>query len=87
MPPRVLPKISPEMLAEMVGTTRSRVNLFMNKFRKLGFHREVPRRKRVSCMCKSAQRGALLMDAVAVPVADFGPPSGGNHNGALRTHR
>jgi CRP/FNR family transcriptional regulator, cyclic AMP receptor protein len=34
---RVLPKISQEMLAEMVGTTRSRVNFFMNKFRKLGF--------------------------------------------------
>ena len=35
--PRVLPKLSQETLAEMVGTTRSRVNLFMNKFRKLGF--------------------------------------------------
>jgi CRP/FNR family cyclic AMP-dependent transcriptional regulator len=35
-PPRVLPKLSQETLAEMVGTTRSRVNLFMNKFRKLG---------------------------------------------------
>ena len=34
---RVLPKISQETLAEMVGTTRSRVNVFMNKFRKLGF--------------------------------------------------
>ena len=34
---RVLPKVSQEMLAEMVGTTRSRVNFFMNKFRKLGF--------------------------------------------------
>jgi CRP/FNR family cyclic AMP-dependent transcriptional regulator len=33
---RVLPKVSQEMLAEMVGTTRSRVNFFMNKFRKLG---------------------------------------------------
>jgi CRP/FNR family cyclic AMP-dependent transcriptional regulator len=32
-----LPKVSQELLAEMVGTTRSRVNLFMNKFRKLGF--------------------------------------------------
>jgi CRP/FNR family cyclic AMP-dependent transcriptional regulator len=31
------PKVSQETLAEMVGTTRSRVNLFMNKFRKLGF--------------------------------------------------
>jgi CRP-like cAMP-binding protein len=36
-PHQVLPRISQEMLAEMVGTTRSRVNFFMNKFRKLGF--------------------------------------------------
>jgi CRP/FNR family transcriptional regulator, cyclic AMP receptor protein len=36
-PQRVLPKMSQEVLAEMVGTTRSRVNFFMNKFRKLGF--------------------------------------------------
>jgi CRP/FNR family transcriptional regulator, cyclic AMP receptor protein len=36
-PENVLPKISQEMLAEMVGTTRSRVNFFMNKFKKLGF--------------------------------------------------
>jgi CRP-like cAMP-binding protein len=34
---KALPKVSQEMLAEMVGTTRSRVNFFMNKFRKLGF--------------------------------------------------
>jgi CRP/FNR family transcriptional regulator, cyclic AMP receptor protein len=34
---RVLPRVSQETLAEMVGTTRSRVNFFMNKFRKLGF--------------------------------------------------
>jgi CRP-like cAMP-binding protein len=34
---RVLPQLSQELLAEMVGTTRSRVNFFMNKFRKLGF--------------------------------------------------
>jgi CRP/FNR family cyclic AMP-dependent transcriptional regulator len=36
MSPRVLPKLSQETLAEMVGTTRSRVNFFMNKFRRLG---------------------------------------------------
>jgi CRP/FNR family cyclic AMP-dependent transcriptional regulator len=36
-PQHVLPKVSQEALAEMVGTTRSRVNFFMNKFRKLGF--------------------------------------------------
>jgi CRP-like cAMP-binding protein len=34
---RALPRLSQEVLAEMVGTTRSRVNFFMNKFRKLGF--------------------------------------------------
>jgi CRP/FNR family cyclic AMP-dependent transcriptional regulator len=36
-PNRVLPRISQEVLADMVGTTRARVNFFMNKFRKLGF--------------------------------------------------
>jgi CRP/FNR family cyclic AMP-dependent transcriptional regulator len=35
----VLPDVSQETLAEMIGTTRSRVNMFMNKFRKLGFLR------------------------------------------------
>jgi len=34
---QVLPKVSQEMLAKIIGTTRSRVNFFMNKFRKLGF--------------------------------------------------
>ena len=38
-PHGLLPKVSQEMLAEMVGTTRPRVNFFMNKFRKLGFIR------------------------------------------------
>jgi CRP/FNR family transcriptional regulator, cyclic AMP receptor protein len=36
-PHGVLPQVSQETLAEMIGTTRSRVNFFMNKFRKLGF--------------------------------------------------
>lgn len=34
---KILPKVSQETLAEMIGTTRSRVNFFMNKFRRLGF--------------------------------------------------
>jgi CRP/FNR family transcriptional regulator, cyclic AMP receptor protein len=38
-PEVAIPKISQETLAEMVGTTRSRVNVFMNRFRKLGFVR------------------------------------------------
>ena len=37
VPQKMLPKISQETLAEMIGTTRSRTNMFMNKFRKLGF--------------------------------------------------
>jgi CRP/FNR family cyclic AMP-dependent transcriptional regulator len=37
VPETVVPKISQETLAEMVGTTRSRVSFFMNRFRKLGF--------------------------------------------------
>jgi CRP-like cAMP-binding protein len=36
-PEPVLPKMSQETLAEIVGTTRSRISFFMNKFRKLGF--------------------------------------------------
>lgn len=36
-PESVIPKISQEVLAEMIGTTRSRVNFFMNRFRDLGF--------------------------------------------------
>ena len=36
-PQRIVPKLSQEALAEIVGTTRGRVNFFMNKFRKLGF--------------------------------------------------
>jgi CRP/FNR family cyclic AMP-dependent transcriptional regulator len=36
-PETVVPKISQETLAEMIGTTRSRIRFFMNRFRKLGF--------------------------------------------------
>jgi CRP-like cAMP-binding protein len=36
-PQKIVPKVSQEMLAEMIGSTRSHVNFFMNKFRKLGF--------------------------------------------------
>ena len=37
VPETVIPKISQQTLAEMVGTTRSRVSFFMNRFRKLDF--------------------------------------------------
>ncbi len=36
-PQGVIPKISQETLAEIIGTTRSRVSFFMNRFRKMGF--------------------------------------------------
>jgi CRP-like cAMP-binding protein len=39
VPQKMLRRVSQEMLAEMIGTTRTRVNFFMNKFRKLGFIR------------------------------------------------
>jgi CRP/FNR family cyclic AMP-dependent transcriptional regulator len=38
-PEKIIPKINQETLAEMIGTTRSRVSFFMNKFRKMGFIR------------------------------------------------
>jgi CRP-like cAMP-binding protein len=41
-PQRVLPKMSQARLAEMVGTTRSHVNAFMNKFKRLGFIEDDP---------------------------------------------
>src|SRR6202050_473137 len=37
LPEKLIPRISQETLAEMIGTTRTRVNLFMSKFKKLGF--------------------------------------------------
>jgi len=37
IPETVVPKISQQTLAEMVGTTRSRVSFFMNRFRRMGF--------------------------------------------------
>ena len=36
-PEKIIPKISQETLAEIIGTNRGRVNIFMNKFRKLGY--------------------------------------------------
>src|SRR5260370_9636927 len=43
-PEKIVPTVSQEMLAEMIGTTRTRVNLFINKFRKLGFIEYATRR-------------------------------------------
>jgi len=51
-PEKIVPTVSQEMLAEMIGTTRTRVNLFMNKFRKLGFI-EYGSRRRVLQINKS----------------------------------
>jgi CRP/FNR family cyclic AMP-dependent transcriptional regulator len=46
-PRKSLPKVSQETLAEMIGTTRSRVNFFMNKFRNLGFIQYTNRKIRI----------------------------------------
>src|SRR4249920_1471417 len=62
-PEPILAKISQETLAEMIGTTRSRVSHFMNKFRQLGFidyngHLEVHKRPSSRCLCH--RRGVML---------------------------
>ena len=53
-PGAVIPKISQETLAEMIGTTRSRVSFFMNKFRKLGFidYNRRPQRPQLPPECR-----------------------------------
>lgn len=55
---QTLPKVSQEILAEMVGTTRTRVNFFMNKFRKLGFIEYDPAGVKVN----HSLLGAVLID-------------------------
>ena len=64
-PQKMLPKVSQEMLAEMVGTTRSRVNVFMNKFRKLGFIRLQRRNSgpQFSPQCRPARRDRSVREA------------------------
>ena len=59
-PEPIIAKISQETLAEMIGTTRSRVSFFMNKFRKLGFIRLQRRHRSPQFIveCRSARRAA-----------------------------
>ena len=59
VPETVIPKISQETLAEMIGTTRSRVSFFMNRFRKLGFLRI--RRERTASSEFVAQRSSARL--------------------------
>ena len=68
---RALPKVSQETLAEMVGTTRSRVNYFMNRFRKLGIHRV---RRRLEDQQLSPECGAAATDGPC-PVLHSDDPS------------
>jgi hypothetical protein len=57
----MLPKLSQEMLAEMIGTTRSRINLFMNKFRRLG-RPNPPSSERIAA-CRSSGFVLDVLDA------------------------
>jgi CRP/FNR family cyclic AMP-dependent transcriptional regulator len=50
-PVRAVSKMSQETLAEMVGTTRSRVNFFLNKFKKLGFIEYDGSRSKLTARC------------------------------------
>ncbi len=67
----VVPEVSQQILAGMVGTTRSRVNFFMNKFRKLGFIKYNGR-----LQVRSSLLNVVQTNAVSVPIA--GPGEVGN---------
>jgi hypothetical protein len=61
-PETVVPKISQEVLTEMIGTTRSRVSFFMNRFRKLGFveyNGEI--RVHNTCLISSCRNGVVAV--------------------------
>ena len=78
IPETVVPKISQETLAEMVGTTRSRVSFFMNRFRKLGFIRLRRRRRRRSAgpqLAAQYSSARLSASGVRVDLSCF-PPLG-----------
>jgi hypothetical protein len=73
VPESVVPKISQETLAEMVGTTRSRVCFFMNRFRKLGFIRYAAGKKAgcrftnlFSTWCCTTDHRVLVISAVDI---------------------
>jgi CRP/FNR family cyclic AMP-dependent transcriptional regulator len=63
-PQWVLPKVSQETLAEMIGTTRSRVNFFMNKFKKMGFIKYNGK-----LQINASRLGVVLLDQEAVRTA------------------
>ena len=65
----VIPKISQEVLAEMVGTTRPRISGFMNKFRKLGLHRvqRRPAHSQLPPQCPAAWVGRCVSRPGQIP--------------------
>jgi CRP-like cAMP-binding protein len=67
----VVPEVSQQILAAMIGTTRSRVNFFMNKFRKLGFIKYNGR-----LQVRSSLLTVVQSNAISVPIA--GPSEVGN---------
>ena len=66
-PETVIAKISQETLAEMIGTTRSRVSFFMNKFRKLGFIRL--QRRACTCTAPSSMSSSTTSPRIAADLA------------------
>jgi hypothetical protein len=65
VPHAVVPKISQQTLADMVGTTRSRVSFFMNRFRRLGFIEYSGGQNSTSLQVHSSLLGVVLQDAEA----------------------
>ena len=65
LPHAVIPKISQQTLADMVGTTRSRVSFFMNRFRRLGFIKYSGGQNSTSLQVHSSLLSVVLQDAEA----------------------
>ena len=79
-PEQYIPKISQETLAEMIGTTRSRVSFFMNRFRKLGFiNYDVGENLHV--------HSSLLNVVLHDDDGGTSTPEAGSSTGSIRKHR
>ena len=68
----LIPRLSQETLSEMVGTTRSRVSFFMNKFRKLGF---IKYDNGENLLIHSSLLGVVLNDDTGTTSSDIETPS------------
>jgi hypothetical protein len=86
-PEQYIPKISQETLAEMVGTTRSRVSFFMNRFRKLGFIEYHGRIKVHKSLLNAILFDQILERNPEIPIGSASPRSASKAVSRLRHKR